>query len=399
MVKHRKLLSWALAAVTLSAVALQSSSLAAQETLKIGGIGELTGGGSAWGLAIQRGAQLAIDEAVARGGLKVGGKSYVPELIMYDNSYTGQGGKTAMERLLFQDKVSFIVGPIGSPSVLGAVGALDEARTNSNVKAVALTNGASLAILKNNYNAPYNFLICNTNREYAPAVVRWLKQKNPNLKKVAIVAPNDAVGQTVVPALIEAYKKAGIDVWFEMYERGTKEFTPLMTRMIAAGVDAFDMDNNSPGDSGLLFKQARQAGFRGPIWQTGGPAVEEVINAAGKLADGFLSYDLFDFNSEGAKPLVAAYRAKYGSGIINAFMPIFYNATKLLFTAIEKANSLDPTVVRDTLESLDGSEVGLFGKVKWGGKEVYGNNHQLELPFLVVEVVDGKSVPRETLRP
>ncbi len=399
MVKCRKFFTQALTVVAFGAAVLQSPSAWAQQALKIGGIGELTGGGSAWGLAIQRGVELAIDEARARGGLKINGVSYLPELIMYDDSYTGQGGKTAMERLLFQDKVSFIVGPIGSPSVLGAVGALDEARTNSNVKAVALTDGASLQILKNQYNAQYNFLICNTNREYAPAVVRWLKQRSPNLKKVAIVAPNDAVGQTVVPALIDAYKKAGIEVWFEMYERGTKEFTPLMTRMIAAGVDAFDMDNNSPGDSGLLFKQARQAGFRGQIWQTGGPAVEEVINAAGKLADGFLSYDLFDFNSDQAKPLVAAYRAKYGSGIINAFMPIFYNATKLLFAAMEKANSLDPTAVRDALEGLNGTEAGLFGKVKWGGQEVYGNNHQLELPFLVVEVENGKSVPKETLRP
>jgi branched-chain amino acid transport system substrate-binding protein len=399
MIGRSKLISRALAGAAMFVAILAPSFASAQQTLKIGGIGSLTGGGSAWGLAIQRGAQLAIDEVRSRGGLKVGGKSYLPELLMYDDSYTGQGGKTAMERLLFQDKVSFVVGPIGSPAVLGVVGALDEARTNSGVKAIALTNGASLEILKNKYSAPYNFLICNTNREYAPSVIRWLKQKHPELKKVAIVAPNDAVGQTVVPALIDAYKNAGIEVWFEMYERGTKEFTPLMTRMIAAGVDAFDMDNNSPGDSGLLFKQARQAGFRGLIWQTGGPAVEEVIGAGGKLADGFLSYDLFDFNSEEAKPLVAAYRAKYGSGIINAFMPIFYNATQLLFAAIEKSDSLDVTKVRDTMEGLDGSETGIFGKVKWGGKEVYGVNHQLELPFLVVEVVNGKGVPRATLRP
>ena len=392
-------LSRALQGAVLCAALFAPSVSSAQETLKIGGIGSLTGGGSAWGLAIQRGAQLAIDEVRASGGVKVGGKSYLPELVMYDDSYTGQGGKTATERLLFQDKVSYIVGPIGSPAVLGVVGAIDEARTNSNVTALALTNGAALDILKNKHKAAFNFLICNTNREYAPAVIAWLKNKYPKLKKVAIVAPNDAVGQTVVPALIDAYKKAGIEVWFEMYERGTKEFTPLLTRMISAGADAFDLDNNSPGDSGLLFKQARQAGFRGMIWQTGGPAVEEVINAGGKLADGFLSYELFDFNSGAAKPLVAAYRAKYGSGIINAFMPIFYNATKMLFSAMEKANSLDVTKVRDTLEGLNGTDTALFGKVKWGGKEVYGVDHQLELPFLIVEVVDGKAVPRATLKP
>src|ERR1700722_13221125 len=99
-----KFFTQALTVVAFGAAVLQSPSAWAQQALKIGGIGELTGGGSAWGLAIQRGAELAIDEARARGGLKINGVSYLPELIMYDDSYTGQGGKTAMERLLFQDK-------------------------------------------------------------------------------------------------------------------------------------------------------------------------------------------------------------------------------------------------------------------------------------------------------
>src|SRR6478672_7167699 len=91
------------------------------ETLKIGAIGSLSGGGTAWGLAIQRGAELAIDEVNKAGGLKVGDKTYNVELLMRDDQYTGQGGKTAAERLVFQDKVKFIVGPIGSNPVLSTV--------------------------------------------------------------------------------------------------------------------------------------------------------------------------------------------------------------------------------------------------------------------------------------
>ena len=371
----------------------------AQQTLKIGGIGTLTGAGSAWGLAIQRGTQIAIDEVMAKGGLKAGNVTYKPELIMYDDAYTGQGGKTAMERLLYQDKVSFIVGPIGSPPTLGAVGALDEARTNQNITALLLSDGASLEILKNRSGALFNFLICNTNREYGPAAVKWFKDNTPGLKKVAILAPNDAVGQTVVPVLIQAYKDIGIDVWFEMFERGTKEFTPLMTRMISAGVDALDLDNNAPGDAGLLYRQARQAGFRGKIWQTGGPAVEEIMGVVGRLSEGFLSYDLYDFKSDKAKPLVEAYEKKYGKGIINAFTPIMYNGAKILFAAIEKSGSVDPKTVRDTIEGMNGYNPGVFGPMKWAGKSIYGVDHQLKLPFLIVEVKDGKIVTRAVVEP
>ena len=108
---------------TLAALLLAGSMLPAfaQETLKIGAIGSLSGGGTAWGLAIQRGAELAVDEVNKAGGLKVGDKTYKVELLMRDDQYTGQGGKTAAERLVFQDKVKFIVGPIGSNPVLSTV--------------------------------------------------------------------------------------------------------------------------------------------------------------------------------------------------------------------------------------------------------------------------------------
>ena len=108
---------------TLAALLLAGSmvSAASAETLKIGAVATLSGGGTAWGLAIKRGAEIAIDEVNKAGGLKVGDKAYNIELITYDDQYTGQGGKTAAERLVFQDKVKFIVGPIGSNPVLSTM--------------------------------------------------------------------------------------------------------------------------------------------------------------------------------------------------------------------------------------------------------------------------------------
>ena len=57
-----------------------TSGTSAQEELKIGGIGSLSGGGTAWGLALQRGVELAIDDVNKAGGLKIGGKVYRPRL-------------------------------------------------------------------------------------------------------------------------------------------------------------------------------------------------------------------------------------------------------------------------------------------------------------------------------
>jgi ABC-type branched-subunit amino acid transport system substrate-binding protein len=40
---------------------------------------------------------------------------------MYDDQYTGQGGKAAAERLVNQDKVKFIIGPVGAPPALSMI--------------------------------------------------------------------------------------------------------------------------------------------------------------------------------------------------------------------------------------------------------------------------------------
>jgi branched-chain amino acid transport system substrate-binding protein len=81
-----------IAAFVLALACLATQPSHAQEELRIGAIGPLSGGGTAWGLAINRGTQMAVDEANAAGGLKVGGKSYKLKLIMLDDTYSASGG-------------------------------------------------------------------------------------------------------------------------------------------------------------------------------------------------------------------------------------------------------------------------------------------------------------------
>ncbi len=361
------------------------------ETLKIGGIGSLSGGGTAWGLAIKRGAELAIDEVNKAGGLKVGDKTYNIELLMYDDQYTGQGGKTAAERLVFQDKVKYIVGPIGSNPVLSTM------EVTTPAKVLLMSNGYTPKILQNDHKASYNFRFTLTNLEYAPNMMKWVKD-NLKLNKVGILVPNDAIGQSVAPPLVKLYKDNGIDTVVDYYERGSKEFSPLITRMMAAGIDGFDINFNAPGEAGLMVKQARQIGFDKTILQMGGPSVPEIIEVAGRQAEGFISYEMVDFDSPAMKPFTQAYETKYGAGIINSQTPAFYNATKILFEALRRAGTVDDTTkVRDQVEGLTGYDAGVYGPLRWTGMANYGVNHQLALPFYVVEVKNGKPVNRAML--
>lgn len=382
-----------LKAFTFVAACLIVASASAQEELKIGGIGPLSGGGTAWGIAVQRGMQMAIDEVKADGGLKIGGKAYVPKLVMFDDQYTSAGGRLAADRLVNVEKAKFIIGPIGSPSVLSVIAVTNPAQV------LVLSNGFSAAILKNESKSPYNFRAADSTVEFAPAMIKWYRQNHPETKKVALIAPNDAVGQSVVPLLEAYYKENGFTVWKELYDRGTKEFTPLLTRMMAQNIDLLDLNSNAPGESGLLVKQARQAGFKAPIWQVGGPSVDEVIDIAGPLAEGFVSLNVFDFSDPKAQKFLSTYKEKYGNSVLNAQTPVWYNATRILFEAMRRAGTTDATKVRDTLEKLDGYDAGLFGPVSWGGMGDYGVKHQLLLKFWIVEVKNGKPVTRAIVMP
>ena len=53
---------WRIIALTAALLVAGLTSAHAQDLIKVGGIGPLSGGGTAWGLAAQRGMELAIEE-------------------------------------------------------------------------------------------------------------------------------------------------------------------------------------------------------------------------------------------------------------------------------------------------------------------------------------------------
>jgi branched-chain amino acid transport system substrate-binding protein len=220
-------------------------------------------------------------------------------------------------------------------------------------------------------------------------VAAWLKKQNPKAQRVGILSPNDAVGQSVTPLQVKAYQDAGFEVAFEeKFDRGLTDFSSLITRMMTRNVDVFDLDSNAPGDAGLMLKQARQLGYKGIVIQTGGPGIEEIVKVAGPLAEGFLSYDIFDPKLSEVQDFLKAYHAKY-EGPLLSLTPIYYNAAGILFDAMRKADSVDVEKVRETLEKMDGMPT-LFGPLKWSGMQLYGVRHQLLHDFFVSEVKDGK---------
>jgi branched-chain amino acid transport system substrate-binding protein len=378
-------IKYLLAALTCVGAGVLQPALA-QETLKLGALVTLSGAGAAWGQGMKNAAELAADKVNAAGGLEVAGKKYKVEIIPYDDKYQANEAVTVANRLVFEDKVQYIIGPVGSAPALAIQPVTEKA------KVLIFTLGFTTKAL--GPDKLYSFRPPVTTAEVSQPQIDWLV-KTQGIKKVGALFPNDETGQSISKDLEEAYKKAGSALSAkEFFERERVDFVPLLTRMMARGIDAIELDGNAPATSGLILKQARELGFKGKIIRTGGPATQEIINVAGKAAaEGMFVHTPIDPQQVSTKAYVDLYAAKYKTAM-NGFSPAFYDATNMLFEAMRRAETVsDSDKVRIELEKIKDFP-GALGSLSWTGQATYGINHQLNAPFFIAEVKDGTEVIR-----
>jgi len=372
-----------LAAALLGGLALGAS---AQETLKIGALVTLSGPGAAWGQAMKNAAELAADKVNAAGGLDVAGRKYKVEIVAYDDKYQAGEAVTVANRLVFEDKVKYLIGPTGSAPTL-AVQPITE-------KNQVLTSTLGFTNKALSPDKPFSFRPVITTYEIADPQIAWLVKQH-GVKKAGGLFPNDESGQVIARDLEAAYKRAGGELSAkEFFERERVDFVPLLTRMLARGIDTIELDGNSPGTAGLIAKQARELGFKGKIVRTGGPATAEIVNVAGKeVSEGMMVHAVLDASQPAMQEYIASYTAKYKVAP-NGFSPSYYDFTNMLFESMRRAGTVsDSAKVAQELGKLSNFE-GVLGKLSWTGKESYGTDHQLAVPFYVAEIRNGVEVVR-----
>jgi len=352
-------------------------------TLRIGIIAPLSGPGAPWGKALVEGYELAVDDLEKEGGLKIKGEKFDVKLIPYDDKYTGAGGVQAANRLISVDKVKFIAGSISSASVM--------AFTPITEKEKVLVLGDSYSRRAINPKTDYFWRTGITSTETAQILIPYVV-KEQKIKKVAVFGPNDESGQDLSATDVEQYKKLGVEVVYnEFYERDQKDFYPQMTKIMSLKPDLIDTSASSPGTTGLLAKQARDLGFKGPFVTPSGFFPAPVIEVAGKGANNFYYAIAADLNSKDPKivSLMKKYRERYGKECNQWSVINWYGAARLLFKLIQEKNSADPTVVKKAMENL-GEFEGITGKSYFYGKEIYGADRQCMAPVWICVLEDGQ---------
>jgi len=364
-------------------------SISEAKTLKVACITALSGTGAVLGRGILHGAELAIEEVNAKGGINIGGEKYKIELIPYDDKYTAAGGVAAAHKAVFSDKVKFIIGPISSASGL----AMQDITEKNKVVIIGDTWARDFLSPKK----PYTFRVFMTSTQAAPGMARWVKKLYPNAKTVALIAANDASGWSIMGDYGPAYEKVGIKtITKELPERKTKDFYPVLTRIKGKDPDIIQECAIGVGAAALLTKQRKELGIRAPV--IGGAWVDPktFIKAAGgaEMAEGYLYPVVFDRKSKDPALVgfVKKFRKKYGENEpMTTVDPSFYDGTRLFLAALEKAGSTDTDKVKEALESIHEFQ-GVLGKMRWTGMKTYGIKHQILQSFFIAQIKNGEEV-------
>ena len=356
--------------------------------LKLGIVGGLSGATAQWGLATKAAVEFVATQANQAGGLSIGSDKCQVTTSAIDDKASAEGAAAAANQLVSQG-VRFIIGPVVAPAATG-------------IKPIAARN--NLLVFLDSYAknaiAPQFPLVFHEGpgpSAWADPIIKAAKAKF-GIKSVVVVAPNDQGGTDIASVDVDIYKKNGIEASDEYYQRGTQNFAAIVTRILSRNPDAVDTSSSAPSDAGVIVKQLREAGFKGPIGRLGGAATDEILRIVGgpSVLKDFYWFENVPTEDEQVKAIYPDFKRVMGvDAPENTNLMLWAAATDMLLKAVSKAGTATDT--KRVAEALRGLPVEnrYLGKGHWSGKAFFGINQEMTFPFGIGMMVDGKLLPVE----
>ncbi len=389
MFKNKKSLIGLLTAVSMLGAMLTgcgSSPAADSKEIKIGGNFELTGGIANYGKQTMNGVQLAIKEANAAGGVL--GKQI--KLVIADNKSEPSEATNAATKLITQDKVSLIIGPVTSSSVLATL----QVGQDNKIPIVTPTATSTKVTVDNGKVRPYAFRSCFID-PFQGTVMANFAAKSLKAKTAVIYVDSSSDYSKGLSEAFEAQfvKNGGVVVGKEAFLQKDQDFKSTLTKIKVLNADTIFIPAYYE-EVGKIVKQARELGITVPMIGTDGWDDPKVVEFAGveALNNTFFSnhYSVQDTDPRIQK-FVAAYKAEYGQEP-NALAALGYDGALMVIDAIKRANSTEPAKVRDALEQTKNLQV-VTGIITLDG------DHNPIKSGVVIEMKDGKQIFKEKINP
>jgi len=308
-------------------------------------VGPLTGTQADFGQHALWGAQVAVDEINAAGGIlgkQVGIKSY-------DDEAVAEKATAAAELIVSDEEIVAICAGHYTSSI-----ALVGAPIYQEGGITCISNSASHP----DYSATGDFIFRNNLTEEDEFQFAFQMPEIAGAEKVAIVSLMSDFGELVTEDLVEMTAEYGEKFGFEIvcesyFTDGTVDFAPNIAEVTNSGADTIIFTaeyNNLAAFAQQLRKTDKDTQIIGLMTTYNG----ELIELAGDAVEGMYLYSCFDANAESdvVKNFVAAYEEA------NGMLPDFvaanaYDSVYMLKAAIEKAGSVERAAIKDALYDVE----------------------------------------------
>lgn len=339
--------------------------MAQEDPAKIGLFLELTGGSaSTTSEASQLGVELAVKEINDAGG--IAGRKL--EIVVADTQTDATVGVGEMKRLVLQEDVDFVFGPVISQVFMAAAPVINQAQTAS------IGSTGSLEITTE--SAPYYFsTLINAQVQARHMVAEAVDVRKA--KKVAILSDTGAQAKDFVAAVKRELEERGVELTgTQEYQYRATDMTPQLLALRQTEPDELLFFTSSGEDGGHALKSLSELGwdvhvtgnwsigaFAEIVEQIAGPEVFERVTGA--------NYRGFTYCEGGEQPteyLDLAARTKEFAPARAArasmtFVALFYDATYLMKAAVEgTGGNWDGPAIAEWIEKNSSTVGGVTGR-------------------------------------
>lgn len=329
--KQQKWLSALFIAVPLLAGTVQAASV------KIGFNVPLTGFAAADGKSALNGAELAVEQANAEGGIN-GNKI---ELVVYDDQASPKEAVPIAQKLIEKDGVTAAVSGSYSGSTRAAAGVFQEASVPY-ISAYAIHPDITRA---GNYVFRTSFVGEVQGRAGAKLIGETLAAK-----RVVIITLKNDFGKSLAAGFKEAASRYGINIASEYeYSIKDRQFGPIVSKVKSDNPDAIYASGYF-FTAGPLVSQLRAGGINVPVIGQEGYDSQKFIEIAGQAAEGVIITTSLDRDSSSAetKAFIKEFEKKAGhkSDMVAASA---HTAVKVLVAAMRQAGTTNKSKIRDAI--------------------------------------------------
>ncbi|GAA0402780.1 branched-chain amino acid ABC transporter substrate-binding protein [Massilia aurea] len=326
---------------------------AAEQVVKIGVSGPLSGANAFAGKDNENGVRMAIEELNAQ-KIQVGANVLRFVLQSEDDAGDPKQGVTVAQK--FADAgVKFVLGPYNSGVAIPA------SRVYNDSGILMSTVGTNPKITASGYPTVFRIVASDTQ---VGASVAGYAAKELKIKNIGVIDDRTAFGQGIAMEFKRQAQQAGIKVaGHEFTNDKASDFAAILTALRAKKVDAIFYGGYAP-QAAPMVRQMKQLGLNVPLLggdtlcspemaRLGGAAVGENVRCA--QAGAIVA------KQPGGAAFLAGYKKRFGREP-DVYAPSFYDQTKFIAQAIQSAKTVDAKAVGVAMHTISyQGVVGTYG--------------------------------------